>query len=459
VLEARTSKGRSSRLVLDLARAVTYEFDQVGPKVRVLLKDISVVPRLIPVGAEAIGRARLLQDGADAVLDVEVADRAQVKVSVLSSPDRLLVDAEIPDEKAPNPGLAPAGVNMQVIPAEQLGLGSTASVSPAIVAPSTSTPPAAMAGATSSTANGNKLCLVTLDPARFTPKIVTAPWGSARTVFEHARASGAPVAINGGYFDPASNLPVDLTVNGGSVLAYSRGNRATLGFLESGLLLGIPKVRLTVQPDIEGAAPINVSTIRPNPHPQWVTAFVGDGFVPVGGEGFTTVVLGAVAASGASMILEKRKDTFVPAAGTFTVTFNPTAWPALENLTGSTVKLGLTWSDPAWTEIRDALAAGPRLITAGAITLNGTLEGFDVKGEIWRATRQAAMGLDGQNQFVLAVLENGTPEELAQVLLKAGLKEAVRLDSGTSAALYVSGGMVGNKWGRTVPNAIVFMPK
>ena len=459
MLEARTSKGRSSRLVLDLARPVEFEFDQVGPKVRVLLKDITVTPRLIPVGAESIGRARLLQDGADGVLDVEVAALAQVKVSVLTGPDRLLVDAELPDEKAPAPGQAGAGITVQSIPAEQLGLGSTASSPAATVSPTTPstttnpTPP----NSTPSGTPANKLCLVTLDPTKYAPKIVTAPWGSARTVLEHAKAANAPVAINGGYFDPGSNLPVDLIVGGGSVLAYSRGNRATLGFLGSGLLMGIPKVRLTVQG--EGGTPINVSTIRPNPHPQWVTAFVGDGFVPVGGPGFSTLVLGAAAANGTSMILEKRSDAFVPQPGQFTLTFNPTAWPALEGVGGSTLKLGLNWSDPAWTEIKDALAAGPKLITAGAVTLNGTLEGFDVKGEIWRATRQAAIGLDAQGQYVLAVLENGTPEDFAQVLLKAGLKEAVRLDSGTSAALYVAGGMVGSKWGRTVPNAIVFMPK
>ena len=451
MLEARSSKGRTSRLVLDLAKAVEFRFDQVGARVRVMLKDTTVTPRLIPVGAESIGRARLLQEGSDAVLDVEVAARAQVKVSTLTAPDRLLVDAEIPDEKAPSPGATPVGVSLQAIPAEQLGLGSTA----------TSAPTPTTSSTTATSGNGsspNKLTLVTLDPTKYAPKLVTAPWGSARTVFEHAQASNAPIAVNGGYFDPGSNLPVDLIVTNGSVLAYSRGNRATVGFLGSNLQFGIPKVRLTIQPDGADAAPVNISTIRPNPHPQWVTAFVGDGFVPVGGTGFTTLVIGPPGSNGSSAILEKRSDAFVPAPGQFTVTFNPTNWPALEAQSGN-IKLGMAWTDPVWNDIKEALAVGPKLITAGAIILNGTLEGFDTKGEIWRPTRQAALGLDAQNQYVIAVLENGSPEDLAQVLLKAGLREAVRLDSGTSAAVYVMGGMVGNKWGRTVPNAIVFMPR
>jgi hypothetical protein len=426
VVEFRLNKGRSSRLVLNLGR-IALPVSSVEPgRVRVVLPNTLVQPRFMSVGAESVSRLRAVQDGPDAMIEVEIALRAAARAFAIPDPDRLIIDAETPDEVPPAPGTPPAGATLTT------GGEETA-----------------------------KLSLVTLEPSRFKPAVVVAPWGGTRSVLEHAQRAGAVVAVNGGYFDPASGLPVDLTVAGGSVLAYARGNRASLGWLEGGVLFGTPRVRMTVNP--EGAPSVNVNSVQPRPNPTWLTAFVGDGFVSVGAPGFVTLVVGPQpVVNGASriVVLERRTDAFTPAPGLVTLSFSPAAFPNLDRIVpGSPINLSLTWADAAWANVSHALAAGPMLVRGGQYAVNAALEGFDTSAEIWRATRQVAFGLDAQGRYVVAMIEQGTPEQFARALIAAGLVNAVRLDSGSSAAVYVAGGMLSGRWGRTVPNALVFVPR
>ena len=91
-------------------------------------------------------------------------------------------------------------------------------------------------------------------------------------------------------------------------------------------------------------------------------------------------------------------------------------------------------------------------------------EGFNTAASIWRPTRQVALGL-WKGQPTVAYLEHGTPEAFAAALVGAGLSDALRLDSGSSASAYLTGGYgnlggyLNTVWGRPVPNAIVFVPK
>ena len=98
------------------------------------------------------------------------------------------------------------------------------------------------------------------------------------------------------------------------------------------------------------------------------------------------------------------------------------------------------------------------------MVLDPRREAFDTGASIWRATRQVAFGvLEGQP--TVAYLEHGTPEAFAAALAGAGVRDAVRLDSGSSATAFVTGGYAGlggylnTVWSRPVPNAIVFVPK
>ena len=406
---------RPNQVNLGFSRAVDWRIEQQAQnRLTLRLRDTIAAEATLPVGGDGLSRARLWQSGNDAILELDLTVRAEARVAVIGT--ALTVTADPRDALPPSPGVPALGVTYAVSPAGK-----------------------------------SKLHLVTIDPARFAPKVLAAPWGGAKTALEFARDSGAVVAVNGGYFDPATLQAVDHLISGSQLLAYWRGSRAGIGFTPNGVLWGAPRSRLNVE---VGGGKYSVNSLQPTPNAKYLTMFVGDGFNRVGGLGFTTISL----ASG--KVGSKRDEAFTPGLGEVTLTFDPNAIPVLNATTiGSSAAVTITSSDAAWLSATEALAAGPRLVSSGAFAVNGKLEGFDTSGEIWRATRQVAFGVDARGWYVVAMLELGTPDEFATALINAGLRDALRMDSGSSAQIALAGGLIGARWARTVPNALVFVAR
>jgi hypothetical protein len=305
------------------------------------------------------------------------------------------------------------------------------------------------------------LSLLTFD-ARYAPRVVTAPLGQSSGVAALVKSLGGVAGVNGGYFDPASSLPVDLVALGGLMVSPSLERRATLGLDAQGTpRLGYPRPRYV----LSGAGlSLTVNSVSARPNPQWVTAFVGDGRTAVGGDALTTLILQGGLGSSTGSVARAMTGRFVPAAGEFAVTFDPARYPQLALPTGSPLGYSLNWRAPGWDDVQEALAAGPLLVSAGRLVLDPGREGFDTSGSIWRATRQVAFVTVGERSGI-AFLDNGTPGDFARALLSAGVSSAMRLDSGSSATVYVTGGYLNaggylnTVWSRSVPNALVFVPK
>ena len=308
------------------------------------------------------------------------------------------------------------------------------------------------------------LSLLTFD-ARYAPRVVAAPLGRASAVADLVKAQGGVAGVNGGYFDPSSSLPVDLVALGGLMVAPSLEKRATLGLDAQGApKLGYPRPRYVLSaPGLQ----LTVNSVGARPNPLWVTAFVGDGHTQAGGDGLTTLVLqGGLSPllAPAGTVARALSGRFVPAAGDFAVTFDPARYPGLALPSGSPLSYSLNWQTPGWDGVQQALAAGPLLVSGGKLALDPAREGFDTSGSIWRATRQVAFITVGDRTGV-AFLDNGTPGDFARALVGAGVSSAMRLDSGSSATVYVTGGYLNaggylnTVWSRPVPNALVFVPR
>ncbi len=424
--QERTVQLERTVLQLQGLGAPFYRVQPLEGGVRLTMPYVAATPHSELLGGGAV--LLLTQAGAGSQLDL-LTGGGQTQVSLLENPPRIVLDTVIYRDRSQTPPVAeallPAGMRLR-----QLGA----------------------------------LSLLSFDPSRFRPALVTAPWGERRPLAELVRGAGGAAGMNGGYFDVQSGRPVDLVVQGGLMRVGSLEKRASLGFTPAGeLLLGYPAPRYVVG---SSGAEVRVNQMTPSGHPERLTAWVGDG-QPVGADGLTTLTLPLPRPSaGAGAVLAAQVGRVVSQPGRFYLTFDPARFPALPRTPGAPITVSLVWNtaDAPWPSAQDVLSVGPLLLRGGQNVLNPAREGFDTSASIWRRTHQTAFGLlEGWPTF--AYLESGTPEEFLAALQAAGLTEAIRVDSGGSSAVYVAGGYAGlggylnPAWSRDIPNALVMVPR
>ncbi|AWN24432.1 hypothetical protein DKM44_02910 [Deinococcus irradiatisoli] len=407
------------RLVIDLSGPVSYSARNERGGVTVFLPQVSAVPSVQTLESGDTLTLALEERGVTVRLD---AGGGLSQVMTLDDPDRLVIDtatslsADVPPPVKED--ALPDGVSLRVF---------------------------------------GGLSLLSFDPARYAPHVVAAPSGSALSVAELVARGGGVAGVNGGYFDPPSSLPVDFVAVGGRLLSASLERRGTVGFDAQGAaLFGFPRPRYM----LSGAfGSLTVNTVTSRAMPKLLSAFVGDGRTAVGGAGLLTLTLNAQATA----VVRADMNGSVPAAGLISVTFDPSRFPQLPRTVGAPLQASLNYQVPEWQQVREGLSAGPMLLQGGEIVLNPEREAFNVLTGVWRPTRQVAFAIY-KGQPTLAFLEFGTPETFARALHNVGVQDALRLDSGSSATVFVSGGYLGtggylnSVWSRPVPNAIVLVP-
>ncbi|HEX2863547.1 MAG TPA: phosphodiester glycosidase family protein, partial [Deinococcales bacterium] len=399
VTGTRVGYDTSSRLVLDLNGPVRWRLEQDRGHLRARLFACTAKPAAGQLPAAGPAAWSLSLDGPDCVLDATYSPRSGVRVYRLVEPDRVVLDVS-PGESGPQ---SLPGLGVQVTSVATTG-GSSA------------------------------LTIFTPDPAQYSASVVATAPGGAQPVEALAAQAGAVLAVNGGYFDPPTGQAVDLVVSGGMVRSYARGDRPAFGWDDvlNGVLFGVPQVRLWATPLVGGLSPsVPVSTVSAVPHAGWVTAWAGDGRSRVGAEGFVTLVVRG------SSVVQRSTGSLVAPNGSVTLSFQAKATPALDVPAGTGLVLASDWNDRLsgsdWSTVTSALAAGPTLVRDGAYAVNGPRESFDTNSGVWRPTRQVALGLDAQGRLALALLEHGSPEDFARALVARHWRQAMRLDSGTSA--------------------------
>lgn len=127
---------------------------------------------------------------------------------------------------------------------------------------------------------------------------------------------------------------------------------------------------------------------------------------------------------------------------------------------GDTVKLTSslhnqdTGATSMLTAVDAAIGAGPHLLTNGAVDLDVKRDGFTDPKITTSANVRSFIGLDASHQFVMGTLSAATMADMAQVLLKLGLTDAMNMDGGASSSLYANGSMLRSP-GRALSNALV----
>lgn len=413
----------TQRVVMELSQKAVYRASKQADGVSVMLENVngSSSSQRLPSGDTLT--VQVSPQGTK--IDV-LTGGGNTKVFTLDNPFRVVIDTITHiDKKVPppiNPEALPAGVTYR---------------------------------------NTGKLHLLSFDPRKYQAKVVTAPAGRSAKVGNLVRSVGGIAGMNGGYFNPKSSLPVDLVVTNGLMTSSSLERRGTVGMTSNGnLMFGYPKPRYIASGSF---GKITINSVRADPRPNWLTAFVGDGVTTTGDPNLVTLHLNSNQTAVAKALMGKH----IPAKGVLTLSYDPQKFPTMPRFTGAPIRVSLSWrgENRAWPSAKDALSAGPLLLKNGRVVINPNREKFNTLASVWRPTRQVAFGIL-RGQPTLAYYLQGTPENFASALAKAGFTDAIRMDSGSSSTVYVAKGGFGSLngylntvWGKQVPNAIVMVPK
>jgi exopolysaccharide biosynthesis protein len=112
-------------------------------------------------------------------------------------------------------------------------------------------------------------------------------------------------------------------------------------------------------------------------------------------------------------------------------------------------------------DVRDALAAGPRLVVGGEVRVTLEEEGFF--GSYLREPHpRTAAGRTADGALILMVIDGrqsesrgATLEELARLMVEAGAVDALNLDGGGSSTLAVNGTLVNRPTGGTTERQVM----
>jgi len=233
-------------------------------------------------------------------------------------------------------------------------------------------------------------------------------------------APHALAVLNGGYFDPKTATPIGLWVQDGVTVSYPSGRTALLwdGF---SFFLGVPRFEAMVQGPSGERVRVGINTSRAR-----YTAHTVPG--PVGKPGEEV-----------ALVMGSRVQAILPAPqelppGTWALTF-PKGAPPFPLKPGDTLSLYGRLDPP----FRYALEAGPLLVQEGQYAFDPSRENFRDLRPLQAITPQAAVAWTREGKLWLLVSEPTTPGVLARALLTLGAWNALRMDGGGSAQLWVKG--------------------
>ncbi|RTI04583.1 hypothetical protein CSW30_13050 [Thermus scotoductus] len=233
-------------------------------------------------------------------------------------------------------------------------------------------------------------------------------------------APNALAALNGGYFDPKTATPIGLWVQDGVTVSYPSGRMALLwdGF---SFFLGVPRFEAMVQGPSGERVRVGINTSRAR-----YTAHTVPG--PVGMEGEEV-----------ALVMGNRVQAIFPAPqelppGAWALAF-PKEAPPFPLRPGDSLSLYGRLDPP----FRYALEAGPLLVQKGQYAFDPNRENFRDPRPLQAIAPQAAVAWTREGKLWLLVSEPTTPGVLARALLTLGAWNALRMDGGGSAQLWVKG--------------------
>jgi tetratricopeptide (TPR) repeat protein len=311
-----------------------------------------------------------------------------------------------------------------------------------------------------------KTIYVNLTDWEIKPVIAKNTVGATESLADMAKRTGAEAAINGTFFNSYSDMQPHGTIQTEYNLAHLGTNGTTVGVtydnkvLFESLFIGI-----------EGS--INDSYEWPF---SWYAWGINHNYTDANAIVIYTPAKGKTAGSNTStaiivkagVVTEIRKGVVnIPADG-FVITANSGSSAqqvANKFKVGDRVSYRYFYkqgnkngADINWDNVRHSLGAGPRLLTAGKITVDFKKEGMNDPKITTNKGSRSFIGVDKNGLLVIGTVSSVTVRELAEAAQKLGLMNAMNLDGGASSGLYHKGKYLTTP-GRLLSNSLVVVKR
>ncbi len=271
--------------------------------------------------------------------------------------------------------------------------------------------------------------------------------GSSRepaTLTELAR--GSIVAINAGYFNTTTHDHIGLLRTGGVLDSLPSLGRAAIGFNGSQSHIARTSAEVVVQLDglrrVSAPAGYRGIEVFELPGQQ-----AGDR-----SRGVLLVESGVVTANRIGPLT-------VPDESSYAIAYDPEIRELALVEPGSRLSFDLSFTPSFFDRAQNAVEAGPLLVDGGQAAFAPELESF-ARGQriLDDYTSQAAIGIRPDGTILLVVADAMRAQDLVPLFLSLGASQAMRLDSGGSAALYAGGELLNRNVQRRIVSAIVLVP-
>ena len=257
-------------------------------------------------------------------------------------------------------------------------------------------------------------------------------------------ASGSIVAINAGYFNTTTHDHIGLLRVAGELDSLPSLGRASIGFNGQQSYIARTTADVVVRVGLnEISAPAGHTGIEVFETAGQRAGDASRGVLVIENGLVTANVVGPVT---------------VPADGS-AIAYNPELRELALINEGGRVTYDIRFNPSFFDHARYAVEGGPLLVNDGRPAFQPELETFQRGQRILDDyTSQAAIGVTPDGTTLLVVADTMRAQDLVPLFLSLGAGQAMRLDSGGSAALYARGELLNRNVQRRIVSAIVLGP-
>lgn len=259
-------------------------------------------------------------------------------------------------------------------------------------------------------------------------------------------ASGGFAALNAGYFDPNSLNSIGyLKIDYGTLSLPSR-NRAVVGFSANSISIERVEAYLDIfsSQGLIYSYPLRQSdalSLHQQPR-NWVGR----------------ADLGVLTVANGIILENKIGPRQVPEQG-FALVYSPKIRELALLNKGDSLWYSITIEPPSIKQSQYAVEAGPLIFKDGLLVYQPELEQFQPGTRILDAiTQQSVIATTHEESTLFIVAETMTAKDLIPLLESLQVKDAMRLDSGSSSSLWANKLLLNRTSERSITSAIVFIP-